>query len=248
VTLATRIQLCGRLVAEIEGRRVEEDLPGAQGRLLFAYLVVNCRRPSGRSELVDVLWPEDAPGDPETALSALLSKLRRVVAPATLEGRNSLQLRLTEDSWIDLEAAREAIHRAESAIAQRDWTGAWGPGRVAQHIAGRGFLPGEAGPWIEEVRARLQAIYVRGLEVTAEAGLGIGGTELDTSERSARALITSSPFRESGYRFLMEVLDRRGNTAEALTVYEDLRSRLREGLGTAPGPVIQALHRRLLGV
>ena len=247
MTLATRIQLCGRLVAEIEGRRVEDVLPGSQGRVLFAYLVMNRRRASGRAELAEILWPEEVPADPETALSALLSKLRRVVAPAMLEGRSSLQLRLPADSWIDLEAATEAIHRAESAIARRDWTAAWGPGRVAQHVAGRGFLPGETGGWLDQVRARLQAIYVRALEVTAEAGLGIGGSELDTAERSARALVASSPYRESGYRFLMEVLDRRGNTAEALTVYDELRRRLRDELGTSPGRVTQEVHRRLLG-
>jgi DNA-binding SARP family transcriptional activator len=226
--LATRIQLCGRLVAEVDGRRIEDALPGAQGRMLFAYLVA-------------------VPADPETALSALLSKLRRAVAPAGLEGRSSLQLRLPADGWVDLEAAVEAIHRAESAVAKEDWAGAWGPGRVAQHVAGRGFLPGEEGTWIEEVRGRLDAIYVRALEVTAQAGLGIGSAELDTAERSARTLIACSPYRESGYRFLMEVLDRRGNTAEALTVYEELRRRLREELGASPGPVTQEVHRRLLG-
>jgi len=247
VTLATRIQLCGRLVARIDERRVEESLPGAQGRVLFAYLILNRSRPSSRSQLVDVLWPEEVPTDPESALSALLSKLRRAVAPARLEGRSSIELQLPADSWIDLEAAAEAIHRAESAVAREDWTDAWGPGRVAQHIAGRGFLPGESGPWIDEVRDRLQTIYVKALELTAQAGLCIGGTELDTAERSARALITRSPYRESGYRFLMEVLNRRGNTAQALTVYEELRKRLRDELGTSPGPVIQDVHRRLLG-
>jgi DNA-binding SARP family transcriptional activator len=245
--LATRIQLCGRLVAEIEGRRIEDDLPGAQGRVLFAYLVASRRRPSGRSELVEVLWPEAVPTDPETALSALLSKLRRTLGATRLEGRSSVHLRLPAETWVDLEAATEAIHRAESAIAQEEWADAWGPGRVAQHIAGRRFLAGEEGAWIDEVRAQLQAIYVRSLEVTAQAALGIGGAELDTAERSARSLIACSPYRESGYRFLMEVLDRRGNTAEALTVYEDLRVRLREELGAAPGSVTQAVYRRLLG-
>ena len=245
--MATRIQLCGRLVATIEGRRVENRLPGAQGRVLFAYLVATRRRPSGRAELVDVLWSDEPPTDPETALSALLSKLRRAIAPATVEGRSSVQLRLPSDSWIDLEAATDAIHRAESAIAHEDWTGAWGPGRVAQHIGQRGFLPGETGAWVDDTRARLYAIYVRALEVAAQAGLAIGGGEVDTADRAARALIATSPYRESGYRLLMEVLDRRGNTAEALTVYEELRARLRDELGASPGPVTQDLHRRLLG-
>ncbi len=33
------VQLCGRLVAELDGHRVEDELPSRQGRLLFAYLV-----------------------------------------------------------------------------------------------------------------------------------------------------------------------------------------------------------------
>ncbi len=245
--MATRIQLCGRLVAEIEGRRIEEALPGAQGRVLFAYLVASRRRSASRSELGDALWPDAAPADPEAALSALLSKLRRALWPTALEGRGSVQLRLPAGAWVDLEAAAEAIHRAESAIARADWTAAWGPGRVAQHIARRGFLPGEPGRWTDEVRAGLEEVYVRALDATAQAALGIGGAELDTAERSARTLIGCRPYRESGYRYLMDVLDRRGNTAEALTVYEDLRRRLREELGTAPGPFSQAVYRRLLG-
>ena len=36
--LGTRIQLCGRVVATVDGRRVDGELPGRQGRLLFAYL------------------------------------------------------------------------------------------------------------------------------------------------------------------------------------------------------------------
>src|SRR5437870_4571736 len=45
-TLAgTRIHLCGRLTADIAGSRIEADLPGRQGKLLFAYLVVNRLRP-----------------------------------------------------------------------------------------------------------------------------------------------------------------------------------------------------------
>jgi hypothetical protein len=38
----------------------------------------------------------------------------------------------------------------------------------------------------------------------------------------------------------------RGNVAEALRAYERLRVLLREELGTAPSPAVQAVHRRLL--
>ena len=44
----------------------------------------------------------------------------------------------------------------------------------------------------------------------------------------------------------MAALAGRGNVAEALRAYEDLRVLLRDELGTAPGADVQALHRRLL--
>ena len=44
----------------------------------------------------------------------------------------------------------------------------------------------------------------------------------------------------------MEALAGRGNVAEALRAYEELRVLLRDELGTAPGAEVQALHRRLL--
>ena len=40
-----RIQLCGRFVADIDGSRIEDTLPGRLGRIMFAYLVLNRARP-----------------------------------------------------------------------------------------------------------------------------------------------------------------------------------------------------------
>lgn len=238
-----RIQVCGRIVAELDGERFERRLPGRQGRLLFVYLVANRLRPAPRDELVEALWGGEAPATVDSALSALLSKLRRLVP---IEGRGELRLVLPEEAWIDLEAAAEGLHRAESAAAAGAWHDAWGPARVAQHVAARGFLPGEDAPWITAVRHRVEGTELRALELVAQSCLAIGGSELDTAERAARALVGKAPFRESGHRALMEVLDARGNRAEALAAYEELRTFLREELGAAPAPTTQALHRRLL--
>jgi DNA-binding SARP family transcriptional activator len=46
----------------------------------------------------------------------------------------------------------------------------------------------------------------------------------------------------------MEVLAARDNQAEALNVYDQLRTLLRDELGTAPSPATQELHRALLGL
>jgi DNA-binding SARP family transcriptional activator len=82
----------------------------------------------------------------------------------------------------------------------------------------------------------------------AAAGLGLGASELDAALRSGRALIELAPLRENGYRLLMQALAARGDSAEALVVYDILRGRLREELGVAASPVTQAIYRRLLAL
>ena len=59
-------------------------------------------------------------------------------------------------------------------------------------------------------------------------------------------LIEREPFRESGYALLMEVHAARGDIAEALLVYERLRTLLRSELGIPPSAQVAALHEKLL--
>jgi DNA-binding SARP family transcriptional activator len=113
-------------------------------------------------------------------------------------------------------------------------------------VASRPFLPGEDAAWINEIRRRLGDLHIRATEAYAHAGLGIGGTELAAAIRAGRELTRLEPYRESGYRLLMQALAAEGNSAEALGVYERLRTRLREDLGVAPSPQTQELHLQLL--
>jgi SARP family transcriptional regulator, regulator of embCAB operon len=242
----TRIQLCGRLIVELQGRRLEADLPGRQGRLLFAFLAATRSRSSTRTELVAALWPEGPPDAADASLAALLSKLRRVLGAAALEGKAEVRLALPPGAWIDLEAAGVAVHHAESAVALGEWDRAWAPARTALYTANRGLLPGYEAPWIDERRRWLDDVRLRALECVGTAGLRMGGTELAAAERAGRSLVESAPFRESGYRLVMEVLEARGNVAEALRVYDALRTLLREELGVPPGQAAQELHAHLL--
>lgn len=242
----TRIQLCGSLVARVQGRRVDGDLPGRQGRLAFAYLILNRHRIVTRDALIEALWPEGPPALVDTAVNALLSKLRKAVGPGSIEGKRDVRLVLP-GAWVDVEAASEAIHRAESAVARQAWADAWGPGRVALHVARRGFLPGYDAPWIEEQRRELERIELRALECIAESSLELGPAEHDSALRSSRDLVRLAPHRESGYRLVMRALAAEDNVAEALLVYEQLRARLRDDLGASPSRSTQELHRALLG-
>jgi DNA-binding SARP family transcriptional activator len=241
-----RIQLCGRVAIARGAQRLEDGLPGRQGRRCFVYLAAQRARPVTRDELAEALWDAPPPAA-DAALSALASKLRRLLGPDALPSRGDLQLVLPADTWIDLEAAREAIHRAEAAVAGAAWTRAWSGAQVALHTARRELLPGDEGDWIDELRRELDGIHVRALEAYGEAALGLGGAELAAAERAGRELVRRAPFREAGHRLLMRALVARGNPAEALAAYERLRVLLRDELGTGPSPSTQELHTAILG-
>ena len=113
------IRLCGPVLVEANGLRLDAGLPGRQGRLLFAYLVLNRTRGCPRDELIDVLWPEGPPAAAESALSALLSKLRRALGEGVLTGRGELRVRLEAPVLVDIEASRGGDRRGRGGDGER---------------------------------------------------------------------------------------------------------------------------------
>lgn len=241
----TSVQLCGPLVVERGDERLETRLPGRQGRMLFGYLAINRHRRAARDELVAAVWPNDPPPAADGALNALLSKMRRALGADAVDGRSSLRLRL-DGASVDVEAATEAIHRAESSVALADWRRAWGPSLVALFVAEREFLLDEDAEWIDVERRRLAELRLRALECYGTAGLGIGGTELAAAVRAGRRLVELAPLRESGYRCLMQALAAQGNSAEALRVYSGLCDTLRDELGVSPSADTRSVYEQLV--
>jgi DNA-binding SARP family transcriptional activator len=244
VQSAPRIQLCGAFLVEIAGQRTV--LPGRQGRLLFAHLVLHRPRPVSREQLVDALWGDAPPTAAASALNALISRVRAAVGPPVLHGRSTLSVVLPADAVVDVETALAAVHRAESAVAAGDWRRAWSAALTARFVAGRPFLPEATAPWAEAWRRRLDDVYLRALESYATACLSIAGAELPAAERAARDLVEAAPLRETGHLLLMRSLVARGNVAEALDAYERLRVRLRDTLGVDPCAAVRAVHAELL--
>lgn len=243
---ALRIQLCGRLRVDVGKRHVTPLLRGRQGRALLAYLVLHREHTVSREDLVEAIWPEEKPADPQAALRTQLSHVRRALGAEALAGRSALELRLPETAWIDVEAAEWAVRAAAAALADQRWRDAWVHAHITLNVTSRPFLPEFEAPWVLLVRRELEELLLRSREIISHAGLGIGGSELAGAERSARALIEAAPFRESGYLCLMRALAAAGNSAEALRTYEQLRTLLDAELGAAPGPEARALHRQLL--
>ncbi len=226
--------------------QIAERLRGKQVPLLLAYLVLHRARHVGRDELIGALWPDRPPVSQDAALRTLLSRLRSALGSSALTGRDELRLALPEPVWIDVEAAAAEVERALDALERGDPRRAWALAQVPLNIASRGLLPGSHATWLEPARRELEDVHLQALEVIGRAGLNMGGTQLQSAERAARTLIETEPYREAGYVILMEALAARGNVAEALRVFDGLRTLLRDELGTNPSPEAIAAHERLL--
>jgi len=246
-----RIYLAGRLMVENGTHVLDEGaLPARQGRVAFAYLVLQRSRPVPRLELAAAIWGDETPETWDAGLSALLSRLRRqfrsaAVAADIETAAGVVSLELPPPTWVDLDEARSAIDVAEGALRSGDQTSAWSSAAVAVSILERGFLHGEDLPWVVKERERQRQDLLRGLECLAEIMLSQGQAHL--SIEYCRRCLEIEPFRESAVGREMRAHIAMGNRAEALRAYERLRVMLADELGADPSPAVQAVYLEALG-
>jgi SARP family transcriptional regulator, regulator of embCAB operon len=228
-----RVQLCGPFAVEVHGRSVGADRLGRQARVLFGYLTLCRSQPVPREALIDALWDEVPPPSANAALTVVVSRLRAVVGPGVIQGRGQLSVVLGRTG--------PGRRRAGAGCAAHRGVGrglrqlAAGLVRGADRAVSRppDAAAGRDEPWVDRWRRRLADAGIRALECYTTACLQLGGSELAAAERAARELVTTAPMRETGHLLLMRTLAR-GNEAEALAAYEQLRVLLRDELGTTP--------------
>ena len=93
-------------------------------------------------------------------------------------------------------------------------------------------------------RRELADLRARALGVLTEASLRSG--DAPEAVKWAEQTIALAPFRETGYRRLMEAHVAAGDRAEALRVYERCRRLLADELGAYPSPETESIYRSLL--
>jgi peptide/nickel transport system substrate-binding protein len=250
--LPPKVFLAGRVAVETDGVVIgEERFQGRQGRLFFAYLVAEQGRAVPRDELAEALWGEAPPPTWDKSLTVIASKLRNLLAEHGIDGADALtgafgcyRLELPEGTWIDVVVAATAVQEAEQALAAGDLDEAKTAAVLAASLVRRPFLPGEEGTWVEEKRRGLADVRGRALSALTDAYLRSG--DAPEAAKWAEQTIALEPFRETGYRRLMEAHVAAGNRGEALRVYEQCRTLLADELGTYPSPETESSYRALL--
>lgn len=237
----------GTLVEHADGLIREAHLGGRQGRLALTLLAWERHRAVSRDELTDLLWGDRPPASAEAALAAVISNLRSAVSDAGLTIGSSVgcyQLQLPAAGWVDVEAARQAVHDGEGA--QRAgrmgdvyaWTG------VATAITRRPLLPGEDGPWIEARRRDLAGWRIRALDLSVAFASWNG--EHAAAVAHAETLVELDPLREVSHRGLISAHAAAGDRAGALRAYERCRRLLADELGIDPSAETRDLYASLL--
>ena len=237
------VSLAGRVSIEAGGIVIDDNrFPGRQGRLVFAYLATQAGRPIPRDELAEALWGGTPPPTWEKALTVIVSKLRALLEECGVDGAKALtaafgcyRLDLPEDSTVDVVEARRAVDDPDASAADH---------ARAAGIAGSPFLPGDEGDWVEKQRRELADVRIRALERLAVASLA--AAKYSEAAATAQQVVELEPYRESGYRLLMQAHAAAGNRAEGLRVYERCRQFLADELGAYPSPETESIYRELL--
>jgi DNA-binding SARP family transcriptional activator len=236
-----RVYLTGNVAIEDGDTLVSEKrFPGRQGRLTFAVLAWDRERAISVDELADAVWDGRPPSGWQTALRALVSKVRSALGRrAGIEhALGCYQLRLPPDAWVDVEICDAAVHEAETALREGEHELAMGSALVANAIARRSFLAGDMSDWAETRREHLRRVRVRSLEVRGRVALTRGDAVGAASD--AEIVLSMDPYRESACALLMQANVAAGNPAHAVAAYEHLRARLAEDLGAVPSVETEA--------
>ena len=245
-----RISLTGHLVVEVGAVAADGAALGPLGALALAYLVSERHRPVARDELAEVLWGDELPSTWEPSLRSVVSRVRRrleaagVAGETIMGGRGCYELHLPAEAVIDVEEAAANVDEASEALARGEWERARDLAAAAADVAGRRFLPGLSGLWIERKQADLDELRVRALEVLSDAA-SAGGNHF-AAVSAAEAAIAAQPLRESAYLRLMALHLGAGDRGEALRAYERCRVVLAEELGATPSDRTQAAYVALL--
>lgn len=222
---------------------------------LLKILITRYGRVVPRDELIDMLWPGDAPKDAAKLLKIAVHYLRRGLGDEH-DGRPETSFILTEPNGyafnagsshsidaLDFEAAAEDGFRL-------DRQGRWREAFTALHAAAslyRGdYLEDEPySDWCLSRRRHLRDTYVDVLLTSARL-LRCNGDYAAAAERYRRILELDRCL-EDVHRDLMEVLSRCGKRTQALRQFEACRQALREEFDAPPALETEALYRSILG-
>ncbi|WP_405776666.1 AfsR/SARP family transcriptional regulator [Streptomyces sp. NBC_01538] len=222
-------------------------------RALLALLLAQVNHPVPVSEIVDVLWGEDAPDSAVNVVHRHVGVLRRLLDASKADANTTALVRGSGGYRLELGTAqldllqfkalraqarrhREAGDRAAGVDLLLDAIGLWrGPvaSGIPAHIRAHPLF------------ARIDREYLEAVKDAAAAAIESGPDRVDRTLLVLRQAAAAHPLDESLHARLIMALAVTGHQTEARHAYEAVSGRLREELGLDPGPELMQTGRNL---
>ena len=220
------------------GRNPELILAHEKSFALLAYLAA--AHPFGshrRDSLVALLWPELDQEHARTALRKALHGLRRTIGADAIVSAGDETIGIADAVlWCDVRAFDDAVRGNRPADALALYRGDFLPGRSLSDAP-------EFERWVDRERQELRASAVRAAWMAAEESERAG--KATDSIQWARRALRLAPDDEHGARKLIALLDRLGDRAGAIRVYEQFERYLASELEVAPSLETASLIARI---
>ncbi|MHC3467431.1 ATP-binding protein [Streptomyces sp. 7R007] len=224
-----------------------QEITAPRLRGLLALLADDLRAGCSTARLVEGLWPDELPERPGKALQVLVSRLRSQLGADLIESTPTGYRLALEETQVD----SSALLRHETASAERARAGDH-QGALAQAEAGLALWDGTvdagAGEDLHDPVVALRTDRARAVRSLVRCR-ALALARLGRREEAAAPLADLARQAPRDEEVLAELLRCEAATAgraAALTRYDAYRRRLREELGTDPGPRLKALHQELL--
>ncbi|GAA1256982.1 transcriptional regulator AfsR [Sphaerisporangium rubeum] len=239
-----------RILGDIEfwSRGQLHPVGWTQARHLLAILLMRPGQPIPTESIIGKMWGHDPPPNPRGTIHVNVTRLRKRFQAA----REDVRL-INRSGGYKLEIDKEAIdyHRFGTLLIQarsmeesgeleravqlyRDATRLW----RGEPLSG---LPGD---WANQTREMMEEERLAATAKRIELELQLDRNAEVIPELAE--LTRRHPLHEKFAELLMLALYRNGRQADALAVYQDIRRRLREELGTEPQPALRNLQVRIL--
>ncbi|MEV6635878.1 BTAD domain-containing putative transcriptional regulator [Actinoplanes sp. NPDC051470] len=232
---------------------LELSLGPRQQRLVLALLLSRAGGLVTMTELIELLWPADAPPSAANAVHRQIGALRRILEPG-LPPRSTgaylhreaggYRLRADPDT-LDLLAFRRAAARAAAALAGGDAAEAVRRSQEAlREWRGRVAAGLEPVSLDHPAFTALEAEHIQAVRTAADAAAAGGDTGAVLVP--LRQAADRHPLDEGLQSRLLVALAATGRQAEAVDRYREIRARLADELGVDPGPELREAYDRLL--
>src|SRR6266704_1990230 len=220
-----QVRLLGPVDAVVDGEA--RAVRGLRRKAVLAVLALHAGEAVSTGQLTDAVWGQDAPATAVNTLQSHVSYLRTVLGDkgAILARPPGYLLDLCGDGT----DVREAVRHLHNALNL--WRG-----RPLADVTGVA--------WLEEQAERLDLLRLRVEQALSEARLAAGEHAELVPELERMA--ADHPFDERIVEQLMLALYRSGRQADALAVYQRLRTTLDAELGIGPGQALRDLETAIL--